>query len=169
MSTRKCKVTYVAGILFLQDGTVLAIVRLLSPVRVSVTPWTAAVQHSIDNNGYLGDRCRGSEVKTVHAFFAIFYFFTRGRGAHLRAQALEQSAWPWVRRLTSEHLGFLTHKLGSEYSPHRVIQCLNAFTYKAWRVMLGPGLINISYIIKQSWMNVSKLLVQEACSHVLFP
>ena len=107
------KVTYVAGTLFLQDGTVLAIVvQSLSPVQLFVTPWTAAVQHSIDNNGYLGDRCRGSEVKTVYAFSAIFYFFTRGRGAHLRAQALEQSAWPWIRHLTSEHLGLLTYKLG---------------------------------------------------------
>ena len=113
VSTRKCKVTYVAGTLFLQDGTVLAIVvQSLSPVQLFVTPWTAAVQHSIDNNGYLGDRCRGSEVKTVYAFSAIFYFFTRGRGAHLRAQALEQSAWPWIRHLTSEHLGLLTYKLG---------------------------------------------------------
>ena len=102
VSTRKCKVTYVAGILFLQDGTVLAIVvQSLSPVQLFVTLRTAAVQHSIDNNSYLGDRCRGSEVKTVHAFSAIFYFFTRGRGAHLRAQALEQSAWPWIRHLTS--------------------------------------------------------------------
>ena len=102
VSTRKCKVTYVAGILFLQDGTVLAIVvQSLSPVQLFVTLRTAAVQHSIDNNSYLGDRCRGSEVKTVYAFSAIFYFFTRGGGAHLRAQALEQSAWPWIRHLTS--------------------------------------------------------------------
>ena len=46
VSTRKCKVTYVAGTLFLQDGTVLAIVvQSLSPVQLFVTPWTAAVQH----------------------------------------------------------------------------------------------------------------------------
>ena len=39
VSTRKCKVTYVAGTLFLQDGTVLAlVVQSLSPVQLFVTP-----------------------------------------------------------------------------------------------------------------------------------
>ena len=34
--------------------------------------------------------------------------------------------------------------------------------------MPSTGLINISYIIKQSLMNDSKLLVQGECIHVLF-